>query len=522
MANPLKAAADAAFGPPLSASSGASAAYAGALHNRLTSDWIMAGLQSADQEIRGDLVTLRGRARELVRNNDTASRYKGLVEENVVGDEGIRMQSQVKRDGELDLELNQRIEDAFNRWAEDPSVDGQFHWTELQALVVGGVPQDGESLVRMVGGYGGNRFRFALHVMDPDQLDHEFNREAGQAPNGSRRNEVRYGVERDRWGRPVAYHCWDHHPTEYSGRGRERIRIPASELLHLFRPGRVNQSRGIPWYTPALLKLHMTGKYEEAELVASRMAAAKGGFFEKKEESPVGDPNVKGSGKSIRFEIEPGKMDALPVGWSFKEWDPQHPTTAFKDFHKAMVRGIASGLNVSYTSLANNLEDINFSSIRAGLLNERDAWRKIQKWMIHRFHHRVFHEWMKWAITSGELQLPTYEVDRWARARWQPRGWPWVDPVKDITAAAMERRMGLNSLTRIAAERGRDLEEVFREIQQEEQLAEQLGIELTTDFSSSGPSQMDNEDIGAFHAFEAVARRMALPSSNGRNHGDEG
>lgn len=514
MANPLEAAAESAFGTGVRASSGA---HLGAVHNRLTSDWILASIRSADQEIRGDLITLRARSRELVRNNDTASRYKGLVEENVVGDEGIRLQSQVKdQQGKLALELNQRIENAWNGWAEAPDVTGQLHWTELQSLVVGSVAQDGEGLVRMIGGYSGNRFRFALHLMDPDQLDQDFHRDPGTAPDGSVRNEVRMGVERDEWGRPVAYHCWDHHPTEYSGRGRERIRIPADEIIHLFRPGRVNQTRGIPWYTPALYKLHMVGKYEEAEIVASRMAAAKGGFFEKTADAAVPDPNTKGSEKPIRFEIEPGKMDALPVGWTFSQWDPQHPTTAFKDFHKAMVRGIASGLGVSYTSLSNNLEDINYSSIRAGLLNERDAWRKVQKWLIHRYQHRVFREWMKWAVTSGALQLPTMQVDRWARARWQPRGWPWVDPLKDIQAAAMERRMGLNSLTRIAAERGRDIEEVFREIRQEEELADELGIELTTDFSSSGP-----KDSGDAAAFGPALRRMALTSGKGRDNGNE-
>ena len=48
--------------------------YAAAKINRLTNDWATV-ISSGDAEIKGDLKTLRARARELERNNDYARRY---------------------------------------------------------------------------------------------------------------------------------------------------------------------------------------------------------------------------------------------------------------------------------------------------------------------------------------------------------------------------------------------------------------------------------------------------------------
>lgn len=497
-----------------SASRGGSS-FEGAGHGRFPMDWALASIRSADQEVRYDLRTLRANSRELVRNNDLASRYVNLVDEQAIGHEGIRLQATVKRpNGLMDIGINHRIEDAWHEWCEPENctLDGRNGFVDVLSHIAQGVPKDGEFLCQMLP-WEGNRFGFALHLLDPDQLEAEHNREAGTG-----RAQIRMGVEVNPAGRPLRYHVWDSHPTEYSGRGRQLRALPAEQVIHLYRQNRIAQTRGVPWMHPALQKLQMLSGYEEAELVASRVAAAKGGWFTSTPEGTnPADPNSPAVAQQFSFEIEPGVFDRLPIGWGFKEWDPQHPTTAFPDFHKAMVRGIANGLNVAYTSLANDLEGVNFSSIRAGLLNERDAWRKLQNWIIRHFCRRVYRGWLRWSLTTGALDLPERNVTRWHRHRWQPRGWPWVDPVKDATAAAMEVRLGVNSRTRIAAERGRDLEEVFSDLVAEEQLAAQLGLVLSTDVSRAGGSDTDDDDDTPPGKPPAANRIAQLASTNGRH-----
>jgi lambda family phage portal protein len=498
--NPFAAAVDLHRQPRASGSS----AYAGAQGGRMTADWVRASIQSADQETKADLRTLRARARELVRNNDTAARYIALVDEQAIGHTGIRLQSRVTRpDGMLDLGVSQRIEDAWAEWCEPQNctVDGKLGWLGVLSNWARTVPQDGEWLSRMIP-FRGNRFGFALQILDPDQLDHEFDRAPG---NGQ--NEIRMSVEIDSWGRPVAYHVWDHHPSEYTARGRERKPLPADQVIHYFRGNRAGQTRAVTWFAPSLFKLRMTGAYEEAEITAARIASAKGGWFETTPEAAP-DPNAKNAAQQqqVTFEIEPGVFDRLPVGWTFKPWDPQHPTTAFKDFHKAMIRGIAAGLGVSYVSLANDLEGVNFSSIRAGLLNERDAWRRLQADAISHICVRVFRAWLHWSLTTGALQLPDRNRQRWSAHRWQPRGWPWVDPEKDIGAQLREVDAGVNSLTRICAETGRDYEEVLLERAMEMQLAKELGVPITLNPSAAKPPEEKEEQAGEMS--EAVRSRL--------------
>jgi lambda family phage portal protein len=461
---------------------GGSSAYMGAIANRLTADWAFAAIESADQEIRGGIRTLRARARELHRNNELAASYVQLIEDQEIGHEGIRLQAYVKRPGGLlDMGINERIEEAWAEWCEKQNctVDGRLPFAEVLALLAGNRAIDGEYLVRMLPTME-NRFGFALQIFDPDQLDVEYNREPG---NG--KNEIRMGVEIDAFRRPVAYWVWDHHPSEYGVRGQRQVRIPADQILHNFRAGpRVNATRGVTWFHPALYKLKMLAGYEEGEVVGMRLTATAGGFFQTVPEA-VRDTNAPKTDQDFNFSAEPGAYPKLPPGWTYIERDPKHPTDAYNEFHKAMIRGICAGLGVTYTSVTHDLSDVNYGSMRGGLLGERDMWRRWQWIDIRHFCQPVYRNWFRYAELTGALKLPDRNRARWSRHRWQPRGWPWIDPLKDVQAAALEVRLGVNSLTRICAERGLDFEEVLSDRAMEIGLARELGVDISTEISKS-------------------------------------
>jgi capsid protein len=78
--------------------------------------------KSADSEIRWVLRDLRNRARELERNNEYARRYLQLVQTNVVGENGFRLQLKGRNiDGSIDMAGNNIIEAA---WAEFSRLGG--------------------------------------------------------------------------------------------------------------------------------------------------------------------------------------------------------------------------------------------------------------------------------------------------------------------------------------------------------------------------------------------------------------
>ena len=475
--------------------------FAAALQTRLTNDWNTT-ITSADAELKGAIKPMRSRCRDLERNNDYARRYLKLLDNNVLGSTGIGLQMKirewVKSEGKMvqqyDTRANQMIEDGWYKWSRRQfcTVTKTLNLRDVQGLVLRTVARDGACLVRKH--YpADNPFHFALEPIEPDQLDTDFSttNEAG--------NVVRLGVEYDKMQRVVAYHILKQHPGEiYQQRvgGLYRERISANQFFHVFCPERIGQSTGAPWMVSAATGLRNVDKYCEAEVVAARVSAAKMGFLVPSPNSP--NPGYTGPSDSQGnkyMEVEPGSVEMLPFGYDFKAFDPTHPNSAFGDFVKSQLRGIAAGLNVSYNSLANDLESVNYSSIRAGLLDEREEWKRIQNWFVDWFLNPVFEEWLNYAlmsgaITDGSLTLPASKFEKFNSPEWKPRRWDWVDPLKDQQANVLAVEKGFKSRRSIIAESGGDIEDTFADIAADEALAEEYDL----DFDESQEAAMDAQE----------------------------
>lgn len=446
--------------------------FKGAEISRLWFDWVASPI-SPDQEVYNDFLRLRSRARELARNSPLVRQYLGMLAANVIGPEGFKFQARVRnKDGKLNALLNAKIDDAFESWAESVTVDGQTSLVDFQHLLIGCLATDGEILVRKIRSYAPNKFKFALQQIDPDLLDHQYFRAPDKAEN-----EIRLGVEVDKWGAPQAYWIWDRHPTDLMNvSARKRLRVPADEVIHIFDPQRANQTRGTTWLNSVMMPIKMLDGYCEAELVAARIGASKMGFFQWKDSAEFEPPQAD---ETLTVNAEPGKAEMLPPGLEFKEWSPGHPATAFPNFLKACLRFIASGLRVSYNTLANDLEGVNYSSMRSGVLTERDQWRKLQKTWGRRLLHPIYREWIGFAQLSGQLVLDARDPAAFESVRFLPRGWQWVDPLKDINASIAEIDNGLTSRTRVVSETGGDFEEIAEELAEEQKVIKDLGLTLT-------------------------------------------
>lgn len=466
---------------------------AAAAVNRLTADWT-ASITSADTEARADVVKLRDRARQLERDDPYAAHYFTLLENNVLGSEGIKLQQKLKRpDGSLDTAANKIVEQAWYEWQqrEHCTVTRSLQFRDLERIALISTARDGGVLPRLVLGFD-NPFGFAIQLLEIDHLD--VTHEVPQLKGGG---QIRFGIEFNSWREPIAYHLLHRHPGDiygpYAGEYR-RERVSAQELIHLYHPRRALQSIGLPWISSAMLRLKMLNGYEEAELVAARAASCKAGYIEK--EYPEG---YTGDGEDAagnqQEDMEPGVIRELDPGQKFVAHDPNHPTTAYNNFTKGVLRGVASGLHVSYNALANDLEGVNYSSIRAGLLEDREEYKKIQSWLICHLHQRIFAAWVIPAILSGRLALPMTRADEIiAAATWKPRRWPWVDPMKDIQAKIEAINNRLESRTATVSEQGGDYEELLDEIASEEKLAREKQVKLPSDHPKKPPGQPPVED----------------------------
>lgn len=455
--------------------------YAGANKGRLFADFIGSN-RSADSEIRWALPDLRNRSRDLERNNEYFRRYLQLLRVNVVGEGGFNLQVKAKNpDGSIDRAGNNIIEGAWREFCRmgGPTVDGRMSMIDLCNHIITGVARDGEVFLQII---KGNYLRhgIAIQVLEPDLIDDEKNE---LAPNG---NQIRMGVELDKQTkRPVAYHVMTYHKGDYDymmpQADRKHKRVEASEMMHIYRIERAGQTRGVPWSSAAISSLKMLHGYREAELIAARTGAAKMGFFT----SPAGDgftaDGFDDADNTVPiYDAEAGSFHQLPAGVDFKAFDPTHPTSAFSDFEKSILRGIAGGLGVSYTSLANDLEATSYSSIRQGALEERDFYRTLHRFMIDHFLDPFYRIWLRNVMNFGYIPISgaAKEIKFTQDITWRGRGFQWVDPLKEMNAAVVGLQNGILSHTDIAANYGRDAEDTFAQIQRDMDLATAYGMTM--------------------------------------------
>ncbi len=458
---------------------------------RITSDWANNTRKSADADIRPALKKMVANSRSLAQNNDYIKKYLRLLETNIIGPDGIKLQMQIKKkNGENDDEASKIIESAWKKWSrkENASVEGKHSLNDICKLAVKTVATDGECLIRMIKGFD-NEFGFSLQMIETDYLDVDFNLKIDSE------NETRMGITFDQWRRPISYPLLAAHPGDGTfafNRNRYQA-LPANQIIHVFVSDQVGQSRGVPWTHAALKRLELIGGYEEAALVAARTGAAQMGVIITPDGEYQGDSNTDGK---IEMDVEPGVWRSIPAGTDFKQFDPKHPTGEFDPFLKAMLRGAASGIGVSYNSLGSDAEGVSFSSLRQFALEDRDNWRLIQAFFIEHLMTDIFESWLEMALTTQAVKLPLSEYDYFNHPAWRPRGWTWVDPVKDVKAAILAINAGLNSRTRIASEQGRDLEEIFEELAKENKWAKEQGITLTSDLREGAeePDVDDTED----------------------------
>ena len=447
--------------------------YSAGSVSRLTSDWNISD-KSADEAIHPNLTRMRGRSRDLARNNDYAKRYFNLLKTNVIGHQGIRLQVRAKnKKGKFDKKANRLIEKAWKEWGKVGSCTtcGLFSWLDVQNLIIEAVGRDGEILVKMVGGWTGNKFGFAIQLIEAENLDADKN--ANLPGNIS----IRMGVQRDSYKRVT--HYWI---KQADGTSKPE---PAADILHIYRPDRAGQSRGVPETAAPATRLKQIDAHEEAHVVASRIGASKMGFFTSKNGAEYGgEDDDETEDDELIMEAEPGTFEQLPKDVEFQSWDPQYPVATFADFESAVLRGIASGLNVSYVTLANDLKGVSYSSIRQGELSDRDFWRVLQTWMIEHVCQLIFEEWIKWALLHNAVDLPYSGIEQYKATAWRPRGWAWIDPLKESKASENDSKNQFKAIQEIAAERGYDFEEILEDTRRAKELAKEYGVvipSLTTE-----------------------------------------
>lgn len=501
--------------------------FTAAESGRLTAGWSTSNT-SINGLLENSLPLLWQRSRHWFRNSEFGKRFGSLVSNGIVGPDGITLVMQAgdyAREGgayvfKPDKLANDAIEAAWKKWCKKGvcEVTGKYSFFDLCRVVANNTARDGELLGRHVRNTRANKYGYQVQMLMCERLHVH---ERGTRQNG---NEVRLGVENDSAGKPQAYYILQRNPNDPLSTGTLYAeRVQAKDVLHDFVPLDIEQIRGVPWAHAVLLGANMLHAFEEAAVYAARTGAAHMGFFLQSEENdpaPVSaaDLGAKEDEGQLISDAEPGLMQLLPRGVKdFKQFDSKYPTDAFDPFVKSRSRRLAAGLDVSNHALTGDMNEVNYSSARIAELAERDNWKAQQNWFISAFVQPVFENWLQMALLSGQIvmpngsALPAAKFEKFLEgATFQPRGWDWVDPLKEVQAARMAREEGLLTRTQAVAARGGSFEDNLVQIAAEQKLMEQHKVTLG---APAAPA--------AEPAKEAVPGKKPAPKQNAQQEDEE-
>lgn len=448
--------------------------YEGAKLGRRTEGWI-APPTGANAEIATAASRLRARSRDLVRNNPFASKAVQALVGNLAGT-GIMPPARAD-----EATLADAADRLWARFADECDADGRTDFYGLQSLVARTMAESGECLVRLRQrraadpGSGPGRalaVPLQLQVLEPDHLDAGRDREL---PNGG---IVFQGIEFDALGRRVAYWLFPVHPGEVAGFRRPSLAsrpVAAGNVLHVYERLRPDQVRGVPWFAPAMLRLRDLEEYDDAELVRKKIKACFAAFvLNAEDDETLGEAATDNSGRRVE-SFEPGMIEYLAAGKDVKFAAPA-ASGGYGEYMRQQLHAVAAGVGLTYELLTGDLSQVNYSSIRAGLIEFRRRMEALQ-WqvLVPALCQPTWRRFVDVAQAVGAL--PAGEIDgEWTAPRFEA-----VDPLKDVQADILAVRAGLMTLKEAIARQGYDPADVLAEIAATNAELDRLGVVLDTD-----------------------------------------
>jgi len=451
--------------------------YEGASKGRRTAGWRTTSA-SAKSEIKPALSTLRNRSRDLVRNNSYAEKGIRAIATETIG-KGIKASIQAPSS-----RAERQLLDLWSQWTDSRLIDieGTQTFCSIQNLIMRSMAESGEVLIRKrrVRPTQSNPFPIRLQVLESDFIDSDEG--SFRTKTGS---EVIQGIEFDENGGRLFYHLFEDHPGNFNILQSPRIdsiRVPASDVLHIFRVDRPGQIRGVPWLAPAMIRLRDLDEFSDAQLVRQKVAAMFTAFI--KDMEPLSD-GLSEDQRELCEKMEPGSIEFLPPGKDIILANPPGVEN-YKEYTSVLLHEIASGLGVPFEALTQDLSQVNFSSARLGWLQFQ---RNIDSWRSQILIPSLLNPVFDWFLEGADLLGVNTQG---AFVEWTPPRREMIDPTKEIPAIIDGIRGGIITLSEAIRQQGKDPESHLEEIARDNQTLDELELTLDSDprkINGSGAQQ---------------------------------
>lgn len=444
-----------------------------------------------------NLPRLRKRARAAVRNDPYAFSAIERRVSNLIGT-GITPRARID-DAALRIILHALWED----WTEESDADGLLDFYGQQALIARMVEESGECFVRLRPRRpeDGLAVPLQLQVLAPEFVPLE------KTETTRSGNRIKAGIEFDLLGRRVAYWMHRKHPGDAldAGQYQQLVRVPASEVLHIFEPTEAGQLRGVPRLAPVLLRLKSLDNYDDAVLFRQEVANLFAGFIRKPAQDSViapvdaitgGQVQPDADGFTPMVGMEPGSMQELLPGEEVEFSTPPDAGNTYVDFMRQQLQAAAAGVGLPYELLTGDMRDVNDRLMRVVLNEFRRRIEQLQFGLyVHQLCRPVRAAWLDMAILAGAVVLPNYVARRrdYLRTRWVAQGWAYINPVQDVQARQMEVAAGFTSRSEVVLRSGYDAEQIDQENAEDNARAERLGLHYGSTATGAAPTDPQDQ-----------------------------
>jgi lambda family phage portal protein len=356
-----------------------------------------------------------------------------------------------------------------------------------------------------------------LQLIEPERLD---NYQQKQEPHSKNGNQIRYGVERDTLGEPIAYHIRQAHQHESHWQGTtrsmmvERIERYSDDgrpqVLHLFDQTRVNMTRGVSTALLSTLKnMKMLSTFADAELSRQIQSASWAAVVESEldyeqamgllgrgGDLQAGNTLTATAAEHLRnvapyyagagMQYNGSKVVHMMPGEKLKIVQSALQGAQYDMFEKAFLRQMAAGLNVSYESLTRDFSGVTYAAARMSM---EDIWRRylrIRQMITQQMGMPFFSAWLEEALMIKRVpMLGKFKANPigWMRCKhmlckgdFVSWGRPIIDPVKERTGQGLAMALGLTTLRDENAGEGNDWQATLVQRKREADLREKLKL----------------------------------------------
>ena len=297
-------------------------------------------------------------------------------------------------------------------------------------------------------------------------------------------NRIIDGIELDDDASPVAYWVVKDYIDKPLLITPEQIeRIPSHDsdglpvMIHLFKPTRPDQYRGVPLLSNVIETLHNTRNYAQAELQAAIFQSAVWGFFTSNnptsdETMPLSDefldekiplneeavkedlqlsPYTQARTNSIKSQLFPtakvmsaGQFQHLADGEDVKFLQSTHPNNNFDAFMKSHNLSVSSSIGIPRQVLECSY-DGTYASARGSVLEANRTFKSYRSYFIESFLKPLFEVFAYEVVDElGGFDDPLFVARALAiESVWQAPAALCLDPRAELEGARIAIEMGL-------------------------------------------------------------------------------